>query len=59
MGAINHTHVFLSSRPQKNLTPIFFDFLNRKNSIVCFCKQCTILKGFFGMSMHNNLVEYM
>ena len=53
-----HTYSFVFW-PQRGLTPMPFDFFNRKNSIVCSCKWCAIRKGFSRMFVQNNLVEYI
>src|ERR1700737_65177 len=36
VGAIDGTHILLSTRPQRGLTPMPCDFFNRKNFIVCY-----------------------
>ena len=47
VGVIDGTHIFLSSKLARDLTPMPCDFLIRKNFIVYCYKLCAIRKGFF------------
>ena len=59
VGAIDGTHIPLSTKPQGDLTPILCDFFNWKKFIVYYCKQYAMQRVFFEMCMEGNPVECM
>jgi hypothetical protein len=47
IGAIDGTHIPLSTRPQRGLIPMPCDFLIGIFFIVYYCKQCAMQRVFF------------
>jgi hypothetical protein len=59
VGVIDGTHIPLSFKPARDLTPMPCDFFNRENFIVCCYRLCAIRRGFSGMFVHDNMEAYM
>jgi hypothetical protein len=57
VGAIDDTHIHLSTRPQRDLTPILCDFFNWKKFHSVLLQAVCDAKGFFLMCIEGNPVE--
>jgi hypothetical protein len=59
VGAIDGTHIPLSSKPARDLTPMPCNFLIGKKFTLCCYRLCAIRRGFSEMFVHNSLEAYM